>query len=113
MARKPLMTSVYHWYNLWFSPSISFTNNLTTRSAPEAGLHHKTARNDMEFRARGYTILFFVRMEKKMSRLTSPFIFLGPASDLVSHGGERPVAMVRDLAHPMPAALFEQAREGG
>jgi len=76
-------------------------------------LHHETARNYIEWKARGYTILFFVRMEKKMSGLPSPFIFLGPASDLVSHSGERPVAMVWDLAHPMPAALFEQAREGG
>ena len=76
-------------------------------------VHHETARNYIEWKARGYTILFFVRTEKKMSGLPSPFIFLGPASDLVSQRGERPIAMVWDLAHPMPAALFEQAREGG
>jgi superfamily II DNA or RNA helicase len=70
----------------------------------------RTGQNLLNFRELGYTILFFARLEKRIDDETAPFIFLGPAERLVSAEGNRPIAMVWDLAHEMPAALFEEAR---
>lgn len=67
-------------------------------------------RNYLHFRERGYKILFFARLEKNTEGNTSPFLFLGPAADLVSAQGDRPIKMIWDLAHPMPAELYEMAR---
>lgn len=69
-----------------------------------------TGQNYLHFKERGYTILFFARMEKRIEGETAPFVFLGPASDLVSDEGNRPIAMVWDLEHPVPAELFESGR---
>lgn len=69
-----------------------------------------TGRNYLNFEDRGYTILFFVRLEKRIEDETAPFVFLGPAKSLVSAEGDRPISMVWELEHPMPAALFEEAR---
>jgi hypothetical protein len=67
-------------------------------------------RNYLHFRERGYKILFFARLEKNTEGNTLPFLFLGPAADLVSAQGDRPIKMIWDLAHPMPAELYEMAR---
>jgi hypothetical protein len=75
----------------------------TTRSSP-------TGQNYRNFCERGYTILFFARMEKKHEGETSPFLFLGPASSLISFESDRPIRTIWELEHPMPAELFEQAR---
>jgi hypothetical protein len=75
----------------------------TSQSSP-------TGQNYINFRERGYTILFFARLEKSTDGETSPFIFLGPAKSLLSFEGNRPIAMVWELVHAMPAALFEEAR---
>lgn len=69
-----------------------------------------TGQNYIHFKERGYTILFFARIEKKIEGETAPFIYLGPASNLISYEGERPISMVWELEWPMPAALFEEAR---
>lgn len=69
-----------------------------------------TGQNLLHFRQRGYTILFFARLEKRIEDETAPFIFLGPAAQLLSAEGNRPISMVWELTHPMPAALFEVAR---
>ncbi len=69
-----------------------------------------TGQNLLRFRERGYTILFFARLEKRIDDETAPFIFLGPAERLLSAEGDRPIAMVWELAHEIPAALFEEAR---
>ena len=74
---------------------------------------HPTADNYLRFTELGYTVLFFVRLTKQSGKLTAPFVFLGPASRLVSCEGERPLRMVWELAHAMPADLYEQARRGG
>jgi len=49
-------------------------------------------------------------MEKRVQGETAPFIFLGPASDLISAEGNRPIAIGWELEHPVPAELFEIAR---
>ena len=69
-----------------------------------------TGQNYVHFKERGYTILFFARQEKRIEGETSPFIFLGAATNLISAEGNRPIAMVWDLEHPVPAELFEEAR---
>ena len=69
-----------------------------------------TGQNLLNFRELGYTILFFARLEKRIEDEAAPFIFLGPAERLLSFKGNRPISMVWELAHEMPAALFEDAR---
>ncbi|MBN2808622.1 MAG: DUF3427 domain-containing protein [Deltaproteobacteria bacterium] len=69
-----------------------------------------TGQNYINFKNRGYTILFFVRVEKKVDGIAAPFVYLGRASDLISFEGDRPISTVWELEYPMPAALFEEAR---
>jgi superfamily II DNA or RNA helicase len=66
--------------------------------------------NYLNFKDRGYTILFFARLERKIEDETAPFVFLGQAKRLISAKGNRPIAMVWELEHPMPAVFFEEAR---
>ena len=69
-----------------------------------------TGQNYIHFKERGYTILFFARVEKVIEGETAPFIYLGPASNLISYEGDRPISIVWELEYLMPAALFEDAR---
>ncbi len=62
--------------------------------------------------ARGYSIYLFVRLNRNNGPLTAPFQFLG-RGNCVSFEGERPIAMVWQLDHPMPAELLEANRVGG
>jgi len=64
----------------------------------------------IQFKERGYTHLFFARLEKRFEGITAPFVFLGPVADLVSHEGSRPIRMIWELEHPMPAELFEAGK---
>lgn len=70
----------------------------------------KTGQNYLHFQERGYTILFFARLEKHIEGETAPFLFLGPAKALHSAEHDRPIRMIWELEHPIPAELFEQAR---
>jgi superfamily II DNA or RNA helicase len=69
-----------------------------------------TGQNYINFKERGYTILFFARLQKRIDRETSPFLFLGPAKTLMSYKGNRPISMVWELEYPIPAVLYEEAR---
>jgi hypothetical protein len=69
-----------------------------------------TGQNYINFIQRGYTILFFARLDKQVEGETSPFLFLGPAKALLSFEGDRPIKMVWELEYSMPAAMFEEAR---
>ena len=54
----------------------------------------------------GYTPLLFVRETKALpSGLAAPYFFLGPCQ-YVRHSGSRPMSIVWELAHPVPARLF-------
>jgi hypothetical protein len=55
-------------------------------------------------------VLFFARVDKKINGESAPFIYLGPAQELITHEGNRPIRMVWELKYPVPAALFEEAR---
>ncbi|MGM0986456.1 MAG: DUF3427 domain-containing protein [Pseudomonadota bacterium] len=69
-----------------------------------------TGQNYLHFEERGYTVLFFARLSKRIDGETAPFVFLGPAKSLKRYHGDRPIAMTWELAYPMPAELFEAAR---
>jgi superfamily II DNA or RNA helicase len=75
----------------------------TSQSSP-------TGQNYLHFKERGYTILFFARLEKRDAGETCPFVFLGPAKDLLNYEGNRPISMTWVLDYPIPAELFEAAR---
>jgi superfamily II DNA or RNA helicase len=99
-----------------FAPTTRYKDYLISRSklhwesqaaATQSG---KAGQNYIHFQARSYTILFFARIAKSTEGETSPFIFLGPAANLLSYDGNRPIAMVWELTYPVPAALFEEAR---
>jgi hypothetical protein len=54
----------------------------------------------------GYTPLLFVRENKSLqSGLSAPYYFLGPCEH-VSHRGRRPISIVWQLLHTVPARLF-------
>ena len=101
-----------------FAPTTRYKDYLISRSR----LHwesqaattqaSKAGQNYIHFQARGYTVLFFARLEKSMEGETSPFIFLGPAAGLCSYESNRPISMVWDLSYPVPAELFEAGRVG-
>ena len=58
------------------------------------------------------TVLLFCRIEQKGEYDTAPYIFLGPAS-VVSHSGERPIAITWKLRHDMPSEFFASASLAG
>lgn len=69
-----------------------------------------TGQNYIHFRERGYRILFFARLNKREQGETAPFVYLGAVRELESYEGNRPIQMIWELEHPMPAALFEEAK---
>lgn len=71
---------------------------------------HVTGQNYIHFLERGYTVLFFARVEKRVGDESAPYVFLGPAKELLSHKGDRPIQMLWELEHAMPADLYEQGR---
>ncbi|WP_045213108.1 DUF3427 domain-containing protein [Desulfonatronovibrio magnus] len=94
-ADYPISRNRIHWE--------SQSTNTQMGQAGQNLIHH---------REKGYTVLFFVREQKKSLGVTMPFTFLGPG-DLVSYESERPIKMVWDLQHPMPVEMFENNRLGG
>jgi hypothetical protein len=68
-----------------------------------------TGQNYLYFKQRGYTILFFARLERQLDGKTAPFIYLGPAKALLSAEADRPIRMVWELEYPIPAMLLEEA----
>lgn len=89
----PISRTQLHWES----------QSTTTQASP-------MGQNLTHFKERGYTILFFARLEKRIEDETAPFLFLGPAKSLLSAEGDRPIAMVWELEYAIPAALLEEAR---
>jgi superfamily II DNA or RNA helicase len=88
----PISDTRLHWES----------QSTTTRQSP-------TGQNYLNFVERGYTILFFARLERQIDGETAPFVYLGPALGLISAEGDRPIRMVWELKYPMPADLLEEA----
>jgi superfamily II DNA or RNA helicase len=70
--------------------------------------HSATGQRYIDHEARDYTILLFVREEKKRNGLACPCDFLGPVS-YENHSGSRPMSIVWRLQHPIPARLLPAA----
>jgi len=70
----------------------------------------ETGKNYLNFHANRYKILFFARVDKSTCGETTPFVFLGPAKSLKQYEGDRPISMIWELEHPMPAEIFEEGR---
>jgi hypothetical protein len=64
----------------------------------------------IHFRGRISNHSVLCRIEKRNNGQTVPFTFLGPAKSLRSFEGNWPIQMTWELEHPMPAAMFEEAR---
>lgn len=96
-----------------FAPTTRYKDYLISRDVlhweSQAGTTQssKTGQNYLNFTSRGYKVLFFARLEKREDKETSPFIFLGPAAELISYEGNRPISMVWRLEFDVPAELFE------
>ena len=71
-----------------------------------------TGKNLIQHVERGYRILIFAREKKKQNGFTLPFTYLGQANH-ISHESDRPIKMVWQLNHAMPAEMFENCRKGG
>jgi hypothetical protein len=74
---------------------------------------YHTAGTRLHTEAYHFTILFFARLERRVDGETAPFVYLGPARALLSAEGDRPIRMVWELQHPMPAGLLEEAMPAG
>ncbi|MGB0580732.1 MAG: DUF3427 domain-containing protein, partial [Limisphaerales bacterium] len=96
-------TTRYHDYPI--SPTILHWES-QARTAQESD----TGQNYIHFQELGYTILFFARLEKEIDGETAPFLFLGPARSLQSYEDNRPIKMIWELEHAMPAEFYESAR---
>ncbi len=99
-----------------FAPTTRYKDYLISRTRlhweSQAGTTQSSAtgQNYIHFQDRGYQILFFARLDKAIDGETSPFLFLGPAKNLHAYESNRPIKMIWDLEHPVPAELFEAAR---
>jgi hypothetical protein len=74
---------------------IHWESQSVTRADSETGQRYQ---HHLE---RGTEIMLFVRLRQR----DRAFWFLGPA-DYVSHTGERPMAVIWKLRHPLPGDLF-------
>lgn len=96
-ADYPVSPSVMHW-----------------QSQSNTSQHSKTGQALIHHAEREYNILLFARVRKKQDGITVPFTCLGKANLLPdSVKGDRPISMLWQLEHPMPADLFEEGRQGG
>lgn len=99
-----------------FSPTTSYEDYpisptlLHWETQSSASQESPTGQNYIHFDERGYTILFFARVRRKIRGETAPFCYLGPACALQSYQGDRPIQMIWELKYPMPAELYEDAR---
>ncbi|MBJ6727183.1 DUF3427 domain-containing protein [Geomesophilobacter sediminis] len=101
-----------------FSPSTMYADYPISRdllhweSQADTAQHHSTGQNLIHHLQRGYTVLVFVRDQKRRNNVTVPFTYLGPV-ERVSYESERPIKFVWRLRHPMPVEIFEDNRRGG
>ena len=93
-ADYPISRELLHWESQANTPE---------KSATGQNLIHQASR--------GYTILIFARDVKKMEGRSLPFCYLGPAT-VLSHKSERPIQMIWQLEHAMPALMYDENRRG-
>ena len=73
-------------------------------------LESRKGQRNVRHRELGITPLLFVRKTKRDENgETMPYVFLGPVS-IESYQGEKPISIVWNLQHPMPADFHEENR---
>lgn len=95
-------TTLYKDYAV--SPTLFHWESQSTTSAESA-----TGQRYIRHTAMGSHVLLFVRRKKQEGNRTLSYTCLGPAR-YVRHKGSRPMAILWELARPMPADLFAEAR---
>jgi len=95
-----------------YSPTTMYEDYLIShdqfhwQSQSSASAESSTGQRYVNHQQMGYTPLLFVRENKALpSGLSAPYVFLGPCQH-VRHSGSRPMSIVWELAHPVPARLF-------
>ncbi|MCO6456689.1 MAG: DUF3427 domain-containing protein [Pirellulaceae bacterium] len=95
-----------------YSPTTMYEDYLIShqqfhwQSQSNTSVESPTGQRYIHHRELGYTPLLFVRETKSLpSGLSAPYYFLGPCRYL-SHSGSRPVSIVWELRHPVPARLM-------
>jgi Domain of unknown function (DUF3427) len=88
----PISPTRFHW-----------ESQNATRERSEAGQRY------INHLARGSSVLLFVRSDKKTNGRTMPYTFLGPVR-YVSHSSERPMQVIWELEHEMPARFFQETK---
>ena len=78
------------------------------QSQSTTSVSSKTGQRYIEHAQRGNKILLFAREFNKINGVTQPYIFLGTAR-YRSHEGSRPMSIIWQLDHPMPAGFFLKA----
>jgi superfamily II DNA or RNA helicase/HKD family nuclease len=69
-----------------------------------------TGQRYINHREQGYTPLLFIRERKKLAGgLTSPYLFAGPLR-YHRHEGSKPISIIWELEHPLPAKALAWAR---
>ena len=87
---------LFHWQS----------QSVTSQASPtgQRYLHHKEM---------GYTPLLFIRdFKKTQNGLTAPYLFAGPLR-YRRHEGDKPISIVWELEHPLPARVLQWARRVG
>jgi hypothetical protein len=76
------------------------------QSQSNTSVDSPTGQRYLNHRKMGYTPLLFIRETRSLpSGLSSPYFFLGPC-EYLSHQGSRPISIVWQLRHSVPARLF-------
>ncbi len=99
-----------------FSPTTMYEDYAITdklfhwQSQSQIGADSATGQRYIKHRDQGYTPLLFIRNRKMLDNgLTSPYFFAG-ALRYFRHEGSKPISIVWELEHPLPARTLSWAR---
>jgi hypothetical protein len=77
-----------------------------------AAPHSEGGMRIIDHRARGIKLLLFVRDRNTDRNTTVPYAFLGEFQ-YESHEGSKPMSVIGELSHPIPAAVLRAAVKAG
>lgn len=99
-----------------FSPTTMYEDYALTdklfhwQSQSQTGADSSTGKRYINHREHGDTPLLFIRNRKKLDNgLTSPYFFAGPLR-YQRHEGSKPMSIIWELEHPLPARTLSWAR---
>ncbi len=102
-----------------FSPTTMYEDYAITdslfhwQSQSQTSDSSAVGRRLIEHQAKGYTPILFIRDRKRLSNgLTSPYFFAGPLR-YHKHEGSKPITIIWELEHTLPARALSWARRVG